>query len=193
MKFVVEMVSDLVLPGGCWLGLRRIEAARKLAPEVDVQLVFRPFAAWTPERNARRQAVDLQGPTYKEKFRRFIGREPRTAPAPCAPGNWSTIGEAEGIPYHFDKITRRAATVFDAHAAGALATGTGQGPRSQGSAVQSLLEAGRDIGDHEVLNRCGRGDRPCRPGDREADLLKSECPMCRLVREEAETFPPEWA
>ena len=39
MTVVIEMVSDIVCPW-CWLGLRRIEEARKLVPEVDVRLVF---------------------------------------------------------------------------------------------------------------------------------------------------------
>jgi predicted DsbA family dithiol-disulfide isomerase len=42
MTVVIEMVSDIVCPW-CWLGLRRIEEARALAPEVEVQLLFRPY------------------------------------------------------------------------------------------------------------------------------------------------------
>ena len=42
MTLVIEMVSDLVCPW-CWLGKRRMDEAIKLVPELDVELIFRPF------------------------------------------------------------------------------------------------------------------------------------------------------
>jgi len=42
MKLTIEMVSDLVCPW-CWLGLRRLKGAIELVPELEVEVLFRPF------------------------------------------------------------------------------------------------------------------------------------------------------
>ena len=106
MTVVVEMVSDLVCPW-CWLGLRRIEEARKLAPEVDVQLLFRPF-----ELDPMIPAAGVDYKAYmKEKFGTSDESRERSGTMRQALVDY---GEAEGIPYHFDRITRRPNS-FDAH------------------------------------------------------------------------------
>ena len=66
MKLVIEMVSDLVCPW-CWLGLRRIQEARKLTPEVDVELVFRPFEL--------DPTIPPEGYDYKEYMKQKFGTE----------------------------------------------------------------------------------------------------------------------
>ena len=42
MTLHIEMVSDLVCPW-CWVGLRRLKGAMALVPDLDVEVLFRPF------------------------------------------------------------------------------------------------------------------------------------------------------
>ena len=176
MTVVVEMVSDLVCPW-CWLGLRRIEAARKLAPEVDVQLVFRPF-----ELDPTIPAAGVDYKAYmKEKFGGSDESRERSGTMRQALVDY---GEAEGIPYQFDKITRRPNS-FDAHRLVRWAQGQDKGAEAKEALFKAFFEDGRDISDHEVLVDVAREI------DLDAvivaDLLKTDADV-QAVREEAETF-----
>lgn len=176
MTVVVEMVSDLVCPW-CWLGLRRIEAARKLAPEVDVQLIFRPFEL--------DPTIPAAGADYKEYMKaRFGGSDESRDRSSTMRQALVDYGLAEGIPFHFDRITRRPSS-FDAHRLVRWAQGQGKGPQAKEVLFKAFFEEGRDIGDHTVLV-----DVACDTGlDAQivSDLLKTDADVSN-VREEAEAF-----
>ncbi len=143
MTVVIEMVSDLVCPW-CWLGLRRIEAARAQAPDVDVQLVFRPFEL-DPD-------VPPGGVDYKAymaaRFGSDVGRERANTMRQAL----LEYGEAEGIAFRFDAITRRPNS-FDAHRLVRWAQGQAKGPAAKEALFRAFFSEGRDIGDPSVLTQ----------------------------------------
>jgi predicted DsbA family dithiol-disulfide isomerase len=175
MTVVIEMVSDIVCPW-CWLGLRRIEEARKLAPEVDVQLIFRPYEL--------DPTIPPEGVDYKAYMSGRVtspeGKERMAAMRQAL----VDYGNAEGIPYRFDAITHRPNS-FDAHRLVRWAQGQDKGAEAKEALFKAYFENARDIGDHAVLVDIARSIDL----DPEivADLLASDADA-QAVREEAETF-----
>ncbi len=141
MTVVIEMVSDLVCPW-CWLGLRRIEAALSLAPEVDTQLVFRPFEL-DPD-------IPAEGADYRAYMAARFGGDTGRDRASTMRQALIAYGEAEGIPFRFDAITRRPNS-FDAHRLVRWAQGQGKGRAAKEALFRAFFNEGRDIGDHDVL------------------------------------------
>jgi len=175
MTVVVEMVSDIVCPW-CWLGLRRIEEARRLAPEVEVQLLFRPYEL--------DPTIPKEGVDYKAYMSSRVsspeGRE-RMAMMRQALIDYGT---AEDIPYRFDAVTHRPSS-FDAHRLVRWAQGQGKGSAAKEALFRAYFNEARDVGDHGVLTEIAR-TIDLDP-DIVADLLKSGADT-DVVREEAETF-----
>ena len=141
MTVVIEMVSDLVCPW-CWLGKRRIEGAIALTPDVDVQLIFRPYEL--------DPSVPAGGVDYKEYMREKFGSDEGKERASAMRQALIDYGQEEGIPYQFDKITRRPNS-FDAHRLVRWAQGQEQGSAAKEALFKAFFHDGRDIGDHEVL------------------------------------------
>ncbi|WP_034794211.1 DsbA family oxidoreductase [Hyphomonas beringensis] len=141
MTVVIEMVSDLVCPW-CWLGKRRIEGAMALTPDVDVQLIFRPYEL--------DPSVPAGGVDYKEYMREKFGSDEGKDRASAMRQALIDYGQEEGIPYQFDKITRRPNS-FDAHRLVRWAQGQEQGSAAKEALFKAFFHDGRDIGDHEVL------------------------------------------
>tara|TARA_R100000365_G_C2742570_1_gene71236 strand:+ start:1170 stop:1817 length:648 start_codon:yes stop_codon:yes gene_type:complete len=135
------MVSDLVCPW-CWLGKRRIEGAIALTPDVDVQLIFRPYEL--------DPSVPAGGVDYKEYMREKFGSDEGKDRASTMRQALIDYGQEEGIPYQFDKITRRPNS-FDAHRLVRWAQGQEQGSAAKEALFKAFFHDGRDIGDHEVL------------------------------------------
>ncbi|MGA1343854.1 MAG: DsbA family oxidoreductase [Hyphomonas sp.] len=175
MTVVIEMVSDIVCPW-CWLGLRRIEEARQLAPEVEVQLLFRPYEL--------DPTIPKEGVDYKAYMSNRVsspeGRE-RMAMMRQALIDY---GNAEDIPYRFDTLTHRPSS-FDAHRLVRWAQGQGKGSAAKEALFRAYFNEARDVGDHAVLTDIAR--RIDLDAEIVADLLKSGADT-EVVREEAETF-----
>ena len=98
----IDVVSDVMCPW-CYIGKRRLEAAVAALPEVPLDVQWRPFqldATIPPEGMDRR--------IYLE--RKFGGAE--AAERVYAPVR--AAGEAESIPFAFDRI-RRAPNTINAH------------------------------------------------------------------------------
>jgi len=149
MAIVVEMVSDLVCPW-CWLGLRRIKGAMALAPEVEVQLLFRPFDL--------DPSVPREGTDYKAYMRQRMGgtgegnESPETSRFKAMREALEQYGADEGIPFNFPAITRRPNTL-DAHRVVRWAQGQNVGGEVKEALFSAYFEHGEDIGDPAVLAR----------------------------------------
>ncbi|MGB3626201.1 MAG: DsbA family oxidoreductase [Henriciella sp.] len=140
-KLTIEMVSDPVCPW-CWLGLRRIQSAIDLVPEIDVELLFKPFEL--------DPTIPEGGVNYRDYMAKKFGPETEE-------GRWSAMrqalieyGEAEGIPYHFNDLKHRPNS-FDAHRLVRWAQGQGKGAEAKEALFSAYFEHARDIGDHDVL------------------------------------------
>lgn len=175
MTVVVEMVSDLVCPW-CWLGKRRIEEAMALTPEIDVQLLFRPFEL--------DPTIPAGGYDYKEYMKQKFGSDVGKDRANTMRDALIAYGEAEGIPYNFDKITRRPNSL-DAHRIVRWAQGQDLGPEAKEALFKAYFEDGKDIGDHTVLADIAESIGLAR--DVIIDLLGSDADG-DAVREEANLF-----
>lgn len=175
MTVVIEMVSDIVCPW-CWLGLRRIEEARALAPEVEVQLLFRPYEL--------DPTIPPEGVDYKAYMSGRVsspeGKERMAAMRQAL----IDYGNAENIPYRFDAVTHRPNS-FDAHRLVRWAQGQGKGGAAKEALFRAYFNEARDVGDHGVLVDIAR-EIDLDPNI-VADLLKSGADS-DAVRAEAETF-----
>jgi predicted DsbA family dithiol-disulfide isomerase len=135
---VIDVISDVVCPW-CYLGKRRLARAVGLIPEVHIAIRWRPFRldpTIPPEGIARSDYLTTKFGSVEaldESHRQLTER-----------------GRAEGIDYHFDRITRSPNTV-DAHRLVLWAAADG----AQEDMVERLFAAyfseGLDIGDTAVL------------------------------------------
>lgn len=143
MKLTIEMVSDLVCPW-CWLGLRRLQGAIALVPEFEVEVLFRPFEL--------DPTIPAEGVDYKAYMKQRFGSDQGRERSNTMRDALIAYGEEDGIPFAFDRITRRPNS-FDAHRLVRWAQGQGHG----GAAKEKLFEAyfanGEDIGEKDVLTR----------------------------------------
>ncbi|MCA8906204.1 MAG: DsbA family oxidoreductase, partial [Hyphomonas sp.] len=141
MSVVIEMVSDLVCPW-CWLGKHRIETAISMVPDVNVQLLFRPYEL--------DPTIPAGGVDYKDYMRKAFSSPEAKERSGAMRQALVDYGEAEGIPYRFDEITRRPNS-FDAHRIVHWAQGQHKGGAAKEALFRAFFHDGRDIGDHGVL------------------------------------------
>lgn len=141
MTVTIEMVSDLVCPW-CWLGKRRIESAIALVPDIEVELVFRPYEL--------DPTIPAGGVDYKDYMRKAFGSPEAKERSSAMRQALIDYGTAEGIPYRFDAITRRPNS-FDAHRLVRWAQGQQKGAETKEALFKAFFHDGRDIGDHGIL------------------------------------------
>jgi len=175
MTVVIEMVSDIVCPW-CWLGLRRMEEARRLAPEVEVQLLFRPYEL--------DPTIPPEGVDYKAYMSSRVSSPDGKERMATMRRALIDYGNAENIPYRFDAMTHRPNS-FDAHRLVRWAQGQGKGGAAKEALFHAYFSEARNIGDHGVLVDIAR-EIDLDP-DIVADLVKSGADT-DAVRAEAETF-----
>lgn len=135
----IEMISDVICPW-CFLGKRRLDKALTLVPEIQVEVIYRPFfldPSIPPE--------GLNRADYMKA--KFGDRDLSAMHKPLA-----EAGKKDGVPYQFEKITRTPNTM-DAHRL--ICWAKEAKPNVQGAMKEALLCAywrdGKDIGDHKVL------------------------------------------
>lgn len=181
MTITIEMVSDLVCPW-CWLGLRRLQAARALITGVDCKVLFRPFEL---DATVPRDGVDYKAymaarmggsgePGEDEKAGRF--RPMREA--------LEQYGAEEGIPFNFSGITVRPNTL-DAHRLVRWAQGQEKGEAAKEALFHAYFADNRDIGNHAELSQIAGAIGL--DADVVRDLLASDADE-GAVREEAAIF-----
>jgi len=135
---VVDIVSDVMCPW-CYIGKRRLEAAFKQRPDINVSVQWHPFQL---------DATIAKGGMDRQEYldRKFGG--PEGARAIYA--NIVKAGELENIPFAFDEIQRSPNTV-DCHR---LIHWSKEGGH-QDALVERLFNLyfieGQDVGDHAVL------------------------------------------
>ncbi len=144
-KLTIEMVSDLVCPW-CWLGLRRIQGAIELVPEVEVELLFRPFEL--------DPTIPQGGVNYRDYMAKKFGPETDESRWTAMRQALIEYGEAENIPYNFNELRHRPNS-FDAHRLVRWAQGQGKGAEAKEALFSAYFEHARDIGDHDVLADIG--------------------------------------
>jgi predicted DsbA family dithiol-disulfide isomerase len=166
-KVSIDVISDVICPW-CFLGKRRLDKALAQIPEIEVEVVYRPFFL-----DASIPAEGMDRHTYmKNKF----GEERlKTIHDPLI-----AMGNEDGVPYAFDKITRTPSSL-NAHRLSrwALVAGT------QRTVMEALFMAywswGQDISDISVLKTIATVNGL--HGDDIAKLLASETDKAEVLEE----------
>jgi predicted DsbA family dithiol-disulfide isomerase len=166
-KVTVEVVSDVICPW-CFLGKRRLDKALAATPDVEVEVVFRPFFL--------DPTIPADGKDRREYMVAKFGEERlKTIHDPLI-----KAGLEDDVPFKFDKIIRTPNTL-NAHRLINWARADGK----QGEIAEALFIAywrdGRDIGDIDELvdiaKSCGLdGEKVERDllSDRDAKLIATE-------------------
>ncbi|MGD9869365.1 MAG: DsbA family oxidoreductase, partial [Hyphomicrobiales bacterium] len=142
VRLDIDVVSDVMCPW-CYIGKRRLEHALALVPEIQADVRWRPFQL--------DPTIPAEGMNRQDYLDRKFG-----------PGGAGKIykqielaGEAEGIPFRFDRIARSPNTL-DCHRLIRWAAHDG----FQDAVVDRLFELffleGADIGDRAVLVETAR-------------------------------------
>ena len=141
MTLHIEMVSDLVCPW-CWVGLRRLKGALELVPELEVEILFRPFEL--------DPTIPAGGTDYKAYMKQKFGSDQSKDRANQMRDALIQYGEELGIPFDFERITWRPNS-FNAHRLVRWAQGQNLGMAAKEAMFEAFFANGEDIGDHEVL------------------------------------------
>ena len=136
-KLTVDIVSDVVCPW-CFIGKRRLENALAMAPDLDVDLRWRPFQLDA--------TIPPGGLSRKEYMDRKFGPDR----AATVHDRVRAVGAEVGIPFAFEKITRSPNTL-DAHRLLRWALDAGCQEMLKERLMQLYFVEGADVGDPEVL------------------------------------------
>jgi predicted DsbA family dithiol-disulfide isomerase len=151
-----------------------MDDAIKLVPDLEVELIFRPFEL---DPTIPAEGVDYKA-HMKEKFGSDAGKDRANAMRQAL----IDYGEAEGIPYRFDQITRRPNS-FNAHRLVRWAQGQQKGAAAKEALFKAYFSDGRDIGETEVLVDIAR-EIDLDPGI-VAELLPTDADVQNVRNEEA--------
>ncbi len=133
----IDIVSDVICPW-CFLGKRRLDKALALLPDVKAEIIFRPFFL--------DPTIPPQGLDRREYMAAKFGEERlKTIHDPLI-----KAGKEDGVPYHFDKITRTPNTM-DAHRLLRWAKTEDKQLEVAEALFMAYWSDGRDVGDHKVL------------------------------------------
>jgi predicted DsbA family dithiol-disulfide isomerase len=134
----IDVVSDVVCPW-CYLGKARLEHAIAALPDIAVNVRWRPYQL---DPTVPAEGMD-RGDYIRKKFGSLTALD-------AAHKRLEDMGEAEGITYAFDKITRSPNTI-NAHRVARFAGEAGK----ESDVVTRLFAAnfteGRDVGNLETL------------------------------------------
>lgn len=172
----IDLVADFVCPW-CWLGWRNWIAAKKLAPDIQTEVTWRPYEL--------DPTLPDEGASYRDYMKaKFSGENADRWKAMRT--HLEAAGPGAGIDFRFDSITRRPSTI-NAHRL--IRWARGQSTKKADAVAEGLFAAffrdGKDIGDTSVL-----ADIAAEAGlnrDIVTDLLSSDRDKAD-VREEANFF-----
>lgn len=132
----LDYVADVACPW-CYIGLERLNRARRQRPAVDVRIRWRPFML-----NPDLPPGGIERSEYlRAKFGPNAGR---------VYDRIAAVGREEGIPLAFDRIQRQPNTV-DAHRLILHAQEVGLADAMIEQVFQAFYAEGKDIGEREVL------------------------------------------
>ncbi len=138
----IDVVSDVICPW-CFLGKRRLDKALALIPEINTEVMFRPFFL---DPSIPPEGLDR----HKYMADKFCEERLKTIHDPLI-----KAGLEDGVPYQFNKITRTPNTL-DAHRVIRWAQAAGR----QSEVVEALFVAywrdGKDVGEHAVLSEIAK-------------------------------------
>ncbi len=175
MTLHIEMVSDVVCPW-CWLGLRRFKQAIALVPDIEVNVVFRPYEL--------DPTIPAGGADYKDYMRQKFGSDGSSDRSKGMREALETYGRDEGVPYNFDAISRRPNSL-NAHRLIHWAQGQNKGEAMKEALFQAFFADEQDIGDHETL--VSLAAKVGLDANIVSDLLASDADV-ETVRSEIEMF-----
>src|SRR3954467_9921428 len=134
----IDIVSDLVRPW-CYIGKRRIENALALAPEVPVEIHWRPFFlnSWVPREGISRDQYLTKKFGSVEAYKGIAGRVVAAA------------GE-EGLLYRPDLVKRQPNTT-DCHRLILWAEAIGKVPEMKQRLMELYFRDGGDLTDVNIL------------------------------------------
>ena len=167
-RLSVEVVHDLVCPW-CYLGVRRLLRTLRRRPELQFDLVWRPFLL-NPD-------MPRAGMARADYVSRKFGGEDR---ARRLYASIAEIGLAEGLQFRFERIRSTPSSV-DAHRLVRLAARYGRASEMVEALFAAHFTDGRDLGDLRVLTAvaasCGLDGEAARQfllGEEETDAVHSE-------------------
>jgi predicted DsbA family dithiol-disulfide isomerase len=139
----IDVFSDVVCPW-CFIGKRRLERALALAPEIPVEVNWRPFFLnpWVPRGGMSREDYLTTKFGSVDRYRSIAQRVAAAA-------------EAEGLVYALDKIARQPNTL-DCHRLIRWAGPSEEAGRMKQRLMELYFSEGADLSDREVLVRAAR-------------------------------------
>jgi predicted DsbA family dithiol-disulfide isomerase len=134
----IDIVSDVVCPW-CYIGKRRIENALALAPDVPVEINWRPFFLnpWVPREGIERDAYLTKKFGSVEAYKGIAGRVVAAA-------------AEEGLSYHPERVRRQPNTI-DCHRLIHWADAAGKAGDIKQRLMELYFRDGGDLTDIEVL------------------------------------------
>ncbi|MGY6707554.1 MAG: DsbA family oxidoreductase [Rhizobiaceae bacterium] len=145
-RISIDIVSDVVCPW-CYVGQKRLEEAMALAPEIGVDLRWRPYQL--------DPTIPPEGLDRDSYMKAKFGEDGRLEEMQV---RLEELGRDAGIIFHFADITRSPNTL-DAHRLirwAASADGTDVQDAVVKRLFQLYFEEGRDVGDRAVLIAAAR-------------------------------------
>ena len=133
----IDVISDVICPW-CFLGKRRLDKALALLPDVESEVIFRPFYL--------DPTIPREGIGRREYMVAKFGEERlKTIHDPLI-----AAGKEDGVPYEFDRITRTPNTL-DAHRLIRWSLLEGVQPAVTEALFLAYWNKGEDVGNHDVL------------------------------------------
>jgi predicted DsbA family dithiol-disulfide isomerase len=134
----IDVVSDVVCPW-CYIGKKRIEQALALAPEVPVELNYKPFFLnpWVPREGMSRDDYLTKKFGSPERYKQLASGVVAAA-------------VQDGLAYHPERVQRQPNTI-DCHRLIHWAGAIGHGPAMKQRLMELYFRDGGDLTDLEVL------------------------------------------
>jgi predicted DsbA family dithiol-disulfide isomerase len=164
----VDVISDVVCPW-CYVGKRRLEAAIAARPNLSVVVRWRPYFLnpWVPRAGMAREDYLVAKFGSVERYKQMSGR-------------LVELGQAEGIAFDFDAITRQPNTI-DCHRLILWARTSGDPAILKERLMSLYFEQGADLTDRTVL--IGAAQLVGLDAETTERLLASDADVERVTRE----------
>jgi len=140
----VDIVSDIVCPW-CWLGKQYFDKAVAAAPDIEVQINWRPFMLDA--------GIPAEGMPYSEYMQAKFGPkngDGRSDKFKAMRAHLEGVAGDAGIEFHFDDIPMRPNTL-KAHLLIKWAASQGKAHAASGALFKAFFQDLKDVGDNKIL------------------------------------------